>query len=845
MSGINNNINYDDEDWADIFDDSDNDSIQDDARVIDSFLSDEEDTTALPEDFFNEWQNFDVSENKTDDDPLMSDDDNDYKGDWGSDEHTDESKRDIESDDVPVINYVDSHDNNNTVINHNTNTQGNSQRQQAGSTNVDTQRQPQSQAATKNTPQDDSRNNTNSRTHVRPRERPNQKNSSSTTQENNSVPSETLPLDEILKHSVQKRGLNYANVLKFITSVDPSSVKGLATKYDTSVCKDDCDAFVDFVSEIFNAQSQRTVGIILSEVLSYVKKNAGVTFNVLDIIEYCNAIYKHVSSGKSFLMKDIGYTKIRIMVDNAFIIEYLSNNGVSANYLKVGNGVDDSVDVVIQLAVAVAYGMYGTNLGNIEEKYSIAFQRIKTEKPEMFNVVAEGDFEAFYKMLRTLGGSGTVGIDLRDIDLNIESYSQGEAAALYAAVIAKMDALSIKYHKNYDNEDVERVVDSIVSRGYRASQTNAIDYYCEEMMNPKKPIRGDNSSDVVNFDHGRNFATQAYIPAGYGLSNSHVEMSKPYTEVFGIPFINIRHSIFKTIAMKYSNKYSHKPSSNGKSSDIDKKWEKRVATIKDNADKAEKQLIKEIKKGSLMTRFLIGDKTKDTQVEGEGLGFMSSIEKGLRRVTSFASNPIIVKNILKLIKMAIDGEETPVSRNTLVVAANQMNSYERSPLISNDVNDQFAHVRVFNPVTPEKSAAVSKKYLKQFYHIVNPLENADEYIACGAFSNNLPSTIGGRSMFMSQMQTVSGGAIDPSSVSDAAITAFRQDIIAHNGYPYTYVLTDRFSGDNNQVYRIARHNNFFGNLMRSDVDLVAIHVKKAGIDGIFIMESHDAEVLFS
>jgi hypothetical protein len=224
---------------------------------------------------------------------------------------------------------------------------------------------------------------------------------------------------------------------------------------------------------------------------------------------------------------------------------------------------------------------------------------------------------------------------------------------------------------------------------------------------------------------------------------------------------------------------------------------------------------------------------------------VSTIEKGLRKITSFASNSTLIKNILQLIKMAMDGDETPVSRSTLVVAANQMTSYDRNPIVSNMVNDQFANVRVFNPVKPERSAAVSKKYLKQFYDIINPLENADEYIACGAFSPMLPNGVGGHGMFRAQMQTVSGGAIDPSAVSDAAIAAFRQDILDHGGYPFTYVLTDQFTGENNQVYRIARNNNFFGNLARLDVDLVAIHVKKAGMDGIFIMENHDAEVLFS
>lgn len=656
-----------------------------------------------------------------------------------------------------------------------------------------------------------------------------------------------IPLGTSLKQAAEDNDVDYADVFSFIMAIDSSANKTISTKYDSTVYSDDCDYFVQFLSKVFQANSQRTLSIIVSEVISYLKRNAGMTFTAIDIIMYCNELYAQVEDKvQVFSFNAIGYTKMRVLVENAFIIEYLNNIGISKE-LKVGNNVDDKVNDVIQLAVAVAYNMYENMLGDSVEKYSMAYTRIETDKPEMLNVIEEGDYESFYKMLRTFGGSGTIGIDIRDIDLNLESYRPGEAAALYAAVIAKMDEFAAKYHRTYDNEDVERVVDSIVSRGYRASQTNAIEYYCDELFNPKKAVKKSNDKDTVSVDNGLNIATKAYIPAGYGLSKSHIEINKPYTEVFGIPFINIRHPLFKTIAMRYSKKYTNTKTkkSNGKLSVMDKVLEKRLRDVEVNADKAERQLIKEIKKGSLMSKFLIGDAKKDTQVEGEGLGLMSTIEKGLRKVTSFASNPRLIKNILKLIKMAMDGEETPVSRNTLVVATNRMNAYDRNPLVSNYENDQYTNVRVVNPTKPEKSAAVSKKYLKQFYDIVNPLENADEYIACGAFSANLANGFEGRGMFKAQLNTVSGGAIDPSAVSDAAITLFRQDILAHGGYPYTYVLTDQFTGENNQVYKIARNNNFFGDLIRMDVDLVAIHVKKAGIDGIFIMENHDAEVLFS
>lgn len=654
-----------------------------------------------------------------------------------------------------------------------------------------------------------------------------------------------IPLVEILRKAAQDKSANYTNVAQFITMLEPSVVKSLSSKYYEDDCIEDCKSFVTFLSELLNLNSYREVSIILSEVVAYIKKNAGVTLTAMNIIMYCNELNKNITDRKVLDISGIGYTKIRIMVENAFIINYLKTAGVSLN-LAVGNNVDTYLNNMVLLAVSTAYSIYGYMLGDISDKYAIAFQRIETEKPEMLSVVTEGDYGAFYKMLKTFSGYSTVGIDLNDIDLNIDSYSPGEAASLYAAVIAKMDELAARYHKTYEKEDIERVVDSVASRGYRASQTNVIEYYCDEALNPKKPKGEGNAKDSISVEHGMNFATRAFIPSGYGLSKSHIEISKPYTEVFGIPFINIRHPLFRTIAMKYSNRYSKaEKQSKGKTTATERAWAKRLHEVMVNADKAERQLVKEIKQGSLMSKFLVGDKTKDTQVEGEGLGFMSTIEKGLRKVTSFASNPKLIKNILKLIKLAIDGIETPVSRSTLVVATDAQHAYDMNPIVPNDVNDQYAHVRVFNPVKPEKTAAVSKKYLKQFYDIVNPLENADEYIACGAFSSNLPAGVGGNGMFRSQLQTISGGVIDPSSVPDSAITAFRQDIMQHNGYPFTYVLTDQSTGGSNDVYKIVRNNNFFGDLVRLDVDLVAIHVKKGSIDGIFIMENRDAEVLFS
>jgi hypothetical protein len=74
----------------------------------------------------------------------------------------------------------------------------------------------------------------------------------------------------------------------------------------------------------------------------------------------------------------------------------------------------------------------------------------------------------------------------------------------------------------------------------------------------------------------------------------------------------------------------------------------------------------------------------------------------------------------------------------------------------------------------------------------------------------------------------------------------------HDGYPYTYVLvSDDGAGRNsegigrqNDTYKITKRLPLGLTWMKTGSSLVAIHVKGNGMDGLFVMEKRDADVLF-
>ena len=215
---------------------------------------------------------------------------------------------------------------------------------------------------------------------------------------------EQKTLDEILRLAVKESGrdLEYSDVLGFINTVDPSAIRSLSsTKGTPADYREECDKFVAFLASVKEANCQRTLSIIISEIVSYIHDNTDETVTIMNFIKYCCELYARYKDETLTVPNGIGYTKMKVMVDNAFIIEYLKSGGIS-NDFKVGNGIDDSIDELVKNAVNVAYNQYVTEFSEIANKYILAYKRIENDRPEMLKVADDGDYEAFYKMLRAM-----------------------------------------------------------------------------------------------------------------------------------------------------------------------------------------------------------------------------------------------------------------------------------------------------------------------------------------------------------------------------------------------------------------------------------------------------------
>lgn len=660
-----------------------------------------------------------------------------------------------------------------------------------------------------------------------------------------------IPIGDMIRNNMQD---GYASAIKVLAMIVPDMAKKMNEKMEYSSIKDILSGFCSFVKTASSNSTLRFYSGAVFSIVSYLKANG---INPPSVVDAMN-IYTSIGSGeadaeeiaKVSLTRAVSGTLAR----NSFIIEALTENGIDIGIPAVPDTVaPKSAQNAYTMMTGIIYRMHEGDIEPVAKSYVNAYRRLETSNKDFLERIKtleqSGNESGFYNMLETFRNEKTINLDMRDAELNKKAYKNSESIALWNAIVQCMSGMSEKYGKDYDETLVNEAFDRISSRGYGAYNEDVINGVCEDMFNSKKPVVNDDKN-TVSHTSGSGKTGNAYIPFGYGLSKSHVEMGKPYTEVFGMPYINIRHPIFKTIAMKYTE--SFKRSESRLESKDNPELKKRVKMIKTRADKAEAQLKAEIKKGSLMSHMFSDAKDKTTQVSGEKRDLLTRIDDKLRKVTSVISNGMTTKNILDLIKMAIDGDEIPVSRNTLVVRATPETGYKNNPMISTETNDTFAFISVENPIKPEKNAAVSKKYLKQFYNIINPLDNADEYIACGAFSPSMTDGSGADDMIRAQMLSVSHGLVDAGSVPESAVNLFRRDIMEHDGYPYTYVLvSDDGAGRNsegigrqNDTYKITKRLPLGLNWMKTGSSLVAIHVKGNGMDGLFVMEKRDADVLF-
>lgn len=411
----------------------------------------------------------------------------------------------------------------------------------------------------------------------------------------------------------------------------------------------------------------------------------------------------------------------------------------------------------------------------------------------------------------------------RTAEDNIGTYNEAEKMALRTSVIDEFNKLK----KGYNDEYVNYVMKKAMESGLRASYRTEIAELCSNMFNPKKDMKlPGNTATEVGGETSNGY--HVYYPKGYGpLTSLNSALNEPYSEIYGIPFINIKHPLFKQIAIKY------KPEFNGKnpSKKVDERRIKKMLKI---ANKAEKQLIADMKKGSLFYHWLRDNPTEDTAVEDSNKpGFIKKLDNVCGKLFPFPGNHAKVKRIMKLIKQAYENDEVPVTRKLLKVIADPSHSYKNNPLISNTSNDEYAFIRVCNMHDERQSTAISKKYIKTFYAPLHPLDNAADYVAACAVPNHLLNTVAAQR----HIKAISKGKYNVGAVTDSEVNAFMNDVSANGDYPYTFLLTA-----NPQIKNESDGYVKFG--LTLSHGLVGVHVKFGSVDGMFIMEKKDADVLF-
>lgn len=411
----------------------------------------------------------------------------------------------------------------------------------------------------------------------------------------------------------------------------------------------------------------------------------------------------------------------------------------------------------------------------------------------------------------------------RTAEDNIGTYNEAEKMALRTSVIDEFNKLK----KGYNDEYVNYVMKKAMESGLRASYRTEIAELCSNMFNPKKDMKlPGNTATEVGGETSNGY--HVYYPKGYGpLTSLNSALNEPYSEIYGIPFINIKHPLFKQIAIKY------KPEFNGKnpSKKVDERRIKKMLKI---ANKAEKQLIADMKKGSLFYHWLRDNPTEDTAVEDSNKpGFIKKLDNVCGKLFPFPGNHAKVKRIMKLIKQAYENDEVPVTRKLLKVIADPSHSYKNNPLISNTSNDEYAFIRVCNMHDERQSTAISKKYIKTFYAPLHPLDNAADYVAACAVPNHLLNTVAAQR----HIKAISKGKYNVGAVTDSEVNAFMNDVSANGDYPYTFLLTA-----NPHIKNESDGYVKFG--LTLSHGLVGVHVKFGSVDGMFIMEKKDADVLF-
>lgn len=499
--------------------------------------------------------------------------------------------------------------------------------------------------------------------------------------------------------------------------------------------------------------------------------------------------------------------EINKLIVYSFMHAYLSSQNAQITNKLLSDRYSGEISVLAcSIADSLYNGFYGFPSSSMPNLCVTVYAKFASLKPNEFDAVK--DSYRVYGILSKLvkggiltpeeGGDASMYAagELDELDDVIKGMLAGMKFPWNETTVAYIRNECIKYRlMPGDVPQIEMIVNKIIHGPKDRMMKDTI-----------TKMYGDGDSPI----HG-------FMPSEYDLTSVSQELKEAYTECFGFPFINLNHSAFKKIAAKYNSNYaSHILNKAAQKNPLTKQVASKDAVIA-AANAAEKYVMGLIKKGSITRSWIKGDKKKETAVQGTGKGLLQKISDFGERLYFVLFNHIKINHVMKLVRAAKMGDETPVTRKMLKVSVDDAHKYQDNAYLNTPENMKYAYITVTNTDDDnDKTVALSRKYITSFYGVYDFLRGADEYVA-----NGIPEE-----MFAPK---------PVSDVTPAEVLAYREDVRRHGGIPETVLLTGNKNDDENALVKSG------WNLTN---DLVAIHTKVSGLDGLIILPKDISAILF-
>lgn len=499
--------------------------------------------------------------------------------------------------------------------------------------------------------------------------------------------------------------------------------------------------------------------------------------------------------------------EINKLIVYSFMHAYLSSQNVQiTNKLLSDRYSGEISDLACSIADSLYNGFYGFSSSSMPNLCVTVYAKFASLKPNEFDALKDS-----YRVYGILSQLVKGGILTPEEGGDASMYAEGELDELDDVIKGMLGGMKFPWNES----TVAYIRNECIKYRLMPGDVPQIEMIVNKIINGPKDnmmkdtitkMYGDGDSPI----HG-------FMPAEYDLTSVSQELKEAYTECFGFPFINLNHSAFKKIAAKYNSNYaSHLLNKAAQKNPLTKQVASKDAVIA-AANAAEKYVMGLIKKGSITRSWIKGDNKKETAVQGTGKGLLQKISDFGERLYFVLFNHIKIKHVMKLVRAAKMGDETPVTRKMLKVSVDDTHKYQDNAYLNTPENMKYAYITVTNTEDDnDKTVALSRKYLTSFYGVYDFLRGADEYVA-----NGIPEE-----MFAPK---------PVSDVTPAEVLAYREDVRRHGGIPETVLLTGNKNDDENALVKSG------WNLTN---DLVAIHTKVSGLDGLIILPKDVSSILF-